>query len=191
MRTITVMFCSLLLAISAGDRALAQDSSKPAETAKATEGPIHYFHLQFSVQELGADGKPTNSREYSTVVSTDPADPVGTIRTGSRVPIATGTQENNGKIDYQFQYIDVGVHIDTRRVSEVGRMLSFHLSAEISRLAEGAPTTIGDQKEPVIRQDSWQASVIVPLDKPTAVFTSDALEYKGRMQLVVTATAVP
>lgn len=184
------IFCSLLLVFTGVDRAAAQDSSKPSETT--TQGPAHYFHLQFEVQELGADGKPTNSRSYSTIVSTDSSEPVGTIRTGSRIPIATGTQENNGKTDYQFQYIDVGVHIDTHRVREVGRLLSFHLSAEISRLADSSQTpTIGDQKEPVIRQDSWQALVIVPLDKPTTVFTSDALESKDRMQVVVTATALP
>lgn len=186
----TAILCSLLFIVTGVDRAAAQDPPKPAETAKAPEGPIHYFHLQFDVQELGADGKPTNSRTYSTVVSTDSAEPLGSIRTGTRVPIATGTQENNGKVDYQFQYIDVGVHIDTRRVREEGRQLSFHLSAEISRLAE-ASATIGDQKEPVIRQNAWQASVVIPLDKPTTVFASDALESKDRMQVVVTATALP
>jgi hypothetical protein len=34
----------------------------------------------------------------------------------------------------------------------------------------------------------WDAPVLIPIGKPTVVFSSDALESKGGMQLVVTAT---
>jgi hypothetical protein len=40
----------------------------------------------------------------------------------------------------------------------------------------------------VIRQNSWQASVLIPVGKPTVVFSSDALENKGGMQVSMTAT---
>jgi hypothetical protein len=34
----------------------------------------------------------------------------------------------------------------------------------------------------------WQASVLIPIGKRTVVFSSDALENKGGMQLSITAT---
>jgi len=44
--------------------------------------------------------------------------------------------------------------------------------------------------QPVVRQNKWQAAVLIPVGKPTVVFTSDALDSKGTMQLVVTATSL-
>jgi hypothetical protein len=45
--------------------------------------------------------------------------------------------------------------------------------------------------QPTIRQNRWQAVVLIPIGQPTVVFTSDALDSKGSMQLVVTATRLP
>jgi len=60
---------------------------------------------------------------------------------------------------------------------------------EISALTETAPSTAsGLMNDPVIRQNSWQASVLIPIGKPTVVFSSDALDSKGGMHFVVTAT---
>jgi hypothetical protein len=40
----------------------------------------------------------------------------------------------------------------------------------------------------VIRQNTWVGPVVIPVGKPTVVFSSDALESKGGMQVSVTAT---
>jgi hypothetical protein len=42
--------------------------------------------------------------------------------------------------------------------------------------------------DPVIRQSLWQGSVVIPIGKPTVAFSSDTVDSKGGMQLVVTAT---
>jgi hypothetical protein len=144
--------------------------------------------LDFSIQELSPDGKPTNSRSYSTTVSTDHR---GTgIRTGSRIPIVTGAASANGenKQGVQFQYVDVGVNIDVRSTREVGRELALDLSAEVSSLADASSPA--NQPDPVIRQNYWQATVLIPIGKATVVFSSERLESKGAMQLVVTATEI-
>jgi type II secretory pathway component GspD/PulD (secretin) len=144
------------------------------------------------IQEVGTDGKPFNNRTYTTTVCTDRTEQFGAIRTGKRVPIITGALHGttgDSKLEFQYQYLDVGVSIDTRDVREVGRQLSFNLKAEISSLADTAPSSGSElTKDPVIRQNSWQASVIIPTGKPTVVFSSDALDSKGGMQLLATAT---
>ena len=186
----TILICCLLLVAPAFARqAFAQDTPQPAETAKAPEPPAHYYHLEIVVQELGADGKATNSRSYTTTVSTDSREAQSSIRTNSRIPIVSGSFSSGGDnkplVNTQFQYIDVGVNIDARRTREIGHQLSIDLTADVSSVASAADPTL---HQPVIRQNKWQAVVLIPVGKPTVVFTSDALDSKGSMQLVVTAT---
>ncbi len=197
MRKITAL-CSLLLVVPALAVCVsAQDSSKAPEAAKSPEPPAHYYHLDFVLQEVGADGKPTNARSYSATVSTGRDQRFSAIRTGLRVPVITGalhgpTTPGDSKLEYQYQYIDVGVNIDTQDVHEVGHQLAISLKAEVSSLADGAASSVtGLPNDPVIRQNMWQASVLIPVGKATVVFSSDALDSKGSMQLVVTATLLP
>ena len=197
MRKFTIVCCLLLFIPAVVLRSRAQETANAPEAAKAPEPPTRYYHLEFVVQELGSDGKPTNSRTYSTVVGTDRhgREQISAIRTGSRVPIITGALRsptdapNQSKLEYQYQYIDIGVNIDAENVHEVGQQVAIYLKAEISSLAaESAPSTAsGLINDPVIRQNSWQASVLIPIGKPTVVFSSDALENKGAMHIVVTA----
>ena len=187
-----VLACCILLVPAWAARASAQDTDKPQETAKAPERPAHFYHLEFVVQETGSDGKATNSRTYSGTVSTSRTDRGFSMRTGSRVPIATGSFAGDNKTPSsqytQFQYIDVGVNIDARDAQEQDGKLSLSLNAEISSMGENRD--ISGVNEPVIRQNRWQAVVLIPIGKGTTVFTSDVLDNKGAMQLVVTATPV-
>jgi hypothetical protein len=198
MRKFTIVCCLLLLIPALLVRARAQDTAKAPQAAKPPEPPAHYYHLEFVVQEMGADGKPTNSRTYSTIVGTERHDQWSQIRTGSRVPIITGAlhgptgESAEAKLEYQYQYIDIGVSINTENVHEIGQHLAIYLKAEISSLApEPAPSTAsGLINDPIVRQNSWQAPVLIPIGKPTVVFSSDALENRGAMHLVVTATPI-
>ena len=191
MRKITTLFCLLLLAFCFGNTALAQDAAKAQDTAKASElarrvpdapePPIHYFHLDFLVQELGSDGKPVNSRSYSSTASTGRPERDISIRTGSRIPVPTGEPSSSN-----YQYMDVGISIDVRNAQEVSGKLAVTLAADISSLAQ-EPNQNG-VRAPVIRNNRWQSPVLLPINKPTVVFTSDALDTKGSMRLTVTAT---
>jgi len=187
MRRTLLATTALLAALAVPALTRAQDADKPAEPAKTAEPAPHYYHLVFVVQELDAAGKSVNSRTYTTSVSTD-RHFTGQVRTGSRIPVATGAYAN-GKdetlTNVQFQYVDVGVNFDLSRVLEVGRTLSIDLSAEISSAADSGDTRI---HQPVIRQNRWHAPVIIPLGKPTVVFSSDSLDSKGSLQVTLTAT---
>lgn len=188
MRRIALSCCFLFLAIPAAVVAFGQETPKASEAPKAVEPAAHYYRLDFSIQEVGADGKPTNSRAYTATVSTE-AHSEATIRVGSRVPIVTGGYQDNTadkRLNMQFQYLDVGVNIYVGSARDVGRLLSLDLKAEVSTLA--GTSDLSGTAEPIIRQNYWRSAVLIPIGKPTAVFTSDALENKSAMQVVVTAT---
>ena len=193
MRKIAVFCFLLLLTPALAPRAFAQDAPKPPDAAKPQELPDHFYRLDFVIQEVSAEGKATNSRSYTCTVGTsrsDRSEQNSTIRTGNRVPIITGASAPTGgtenKLANQYQYIDLGVNIGLQSAHEVGNQLALYLKTEISSLApESSPMGGSD---PVIRQNYWQSSVVIPLSKPTVVIKSDDLDTKGGMQVVVTAT---
>ena len=182
MRKIVDYFCLLPLLLGCGLFAFAQEDQKPQDVAKPQENskvqttPAHYYHVDFVVQELGSDGKAINSRSYTTTVNTGPHEFIS-IRAGSRIPVMTGAN--------QSQFVDAGINIDARDAQEIGRQLALNLTADVSSIAA---TTDQSLHQPIIRQNKWQAVVLIPVGKPTVVFTSDALESKGSLQLTVTAT---
>jgi len=142
------------------------------EGTKSPE-PTRYFHLDYAVLELEG-GKVVNTRHYLT--TTDNAEACS-IRTGSRVPVATSNST--------FTYFDVGVNIDCSHAHEVNGNLAIKVAADISSLAAAQNT-----QQPVIRQNKWSANVIVPLNKPTVIFSSDDVASKGQMQFELTATPI-
>jgi hypothetical protein len=187
MRKLAFTFCILLLTLSYGPDAFAQETVPAPPTPQAADVPVHFFHLLFVVQELGPDGKPTNSRSYSATVSTAPRESGTSIRTSSRIPVATGSFASGGtNTNIQYQYIDVGVDIDTHNTREIGRKLSIDITAHASSVAK----LDENLHQPIVRENKWQGTVLIPLDKPTVVFTSDSLDNKGSMQMVVTATSL-
>ena len=186
---IALTCCVLFFVPAAGVKVLAQESNRAQDTTKTPEPPAHFYHVEFVVQETGTDGNATNSRAYAGTVSTSRNDRGFSMRTGSRVPVVTAAPSGDNKnLPVQFQYIDVGVSIDARDAREEGEKLSLSLNADISSLAEAASAVGGSA--PVVRQNKWQAPVLIPIGKPTVVFTSDVLDNKGGMQLVVTVTPV-
>lgn len=188
MRNITLVCCLLLCTVVSGHKIFAQDASggQPSPKAQSTTPPVthHFYHVDFVVQEIGTDGKAINSRAYSTAVSTDSPWTMS-IRTGSRVPIAVGLSDKNGKENTEFQYQDLGVNFDVREVREVGGQLSLNLTAALTGLA-GSSDTVPHQ--PIIRQNRWQGICLIPTGKPTVVFSSDSLDSKGGTRILITAT---
>ena len=79
------------------------------------------------------------------------------------------------------------MNIDARNAREIGRQLSLDLVADVSSVAAANDANL---HHPVIRQNKWQASVLIPVSKAVVVFTSDSLDSKGSVQVVVTATAL-
>src|SRR5580658_9315236 len=113
----TMIACVLLLVtVGSGHKAFAQDQPAP-QPAKAQEPapPEHFYHLDFVVEDVNAEGKVVNSRSFSTTVSTV-SHGTNSIRSGSKIPITTGSTAGG---DVQFQYEDVGASFDIRNAHEV------------------------------------------------------------------------
>lgn len=151
---------------------------------EAAKPPVHFYKLNFTLEEVNEAGKITNTRSYVATIATASGGESQQIRTGSRIPIATGAE--NGST--QFQYVDVGVNFDVRRANEIGDKLSFFLASEISSIA--SQTQIAGTGEPIIRQNRWDSMVLIPIGKPTTVFSADDLDSKGKMQVELTATRI-
>jgi hypothetical protein len=80
------------------------------------------------------------------------------------------------------------VNLDVFNVKEQPAGLSFVLRVAVSSIAR--QTQVAGTGEPVIRQNTWDSAVMVPLGKPTVVFSSDDLDSTGKMRIEVTATPI-
>jgi hypothetical protein len=191
MRKITLVCCLVFLTLAFGPKSFAQDDAKAQEAAKTPPPPDHYYHLELVVQEVGADGKPVNSRSYSTTVVTNSNRHETSIRTNSRVPVPFGLfstdAKGNAPVNTTFQYQDVGVRFDIRDVHDAGRLLTLNLAADVSTIGGAADPGTNDRQS-IVRQNKWESVVLLPIGKPTVVFKSDDLDSKGSVQVVVTAT---
>jgi hypothetical protein len=160
----------------------AGSTSTHASVDSYKQSPERYFRLTFRVLDLSAEEKVTNSRSYGEMIATGPkSEFIGSIRTGDRVPVATGT----GSL--QFQYIDIGTKIDAKRAEVIDQMLRLHVTADISSMSK---TTPGTAERPVIRQTSWDSNVIVPIGKPMLIFSSDNSADRGKTELELTAVPI-
>ena len=144
--------------------------------------PPKFYKLDFVVKEVDG-GKVLNARTYSAVVATEVTSTEQhpcSIRTESRVPYSTGMNS--------YTSADVGVNIDCQHVTDVAGELTLRVDADIKSMAQesATPATL----PPIIRQNKWSSNIIVPLKKPTVIFSSEDLTNKRQMQLELTATPI-
>jgi hypothetical protein len=171
------MFSRLVLTVPL--LALAAASGRTyAQTADGQK----FYKLEFVVKEVEGT-KVLNARSYSMILTTDSKDSA-TTRGTSRIPIPK--EENSSS----FIYIEIGVTIECRGLKELARGLSLNVNAEITAAAQaepGAQAPLG----PVLRSTRWSSgAVIVPVKKPTVIFSSDDPSTKRQMQLELTATPI-
>jgi predicted outer membrane protein len=192
----SAMFSSILAVAITSAGACAQahqeTATQPQAEATAHQSEAHFFHLKLVVEQVNDAGKIENARSYATTIAAkEPVDDSAqSIRTGARVPITTVQSVSNPSAT-EFQYIDVGVSFDIRAAREVGSRLGFRLVADISSIAKQPAAEHQDSSgHPVVRQNKWDSMVLVPIGKPTVVYSGDDLDDKGRMQVEVTATPV-
>ena len=169
----SILICLMFVLTTGSSRLFAQQ-----DTGKNSGSPLQFYRLLFTVQEVGDSGKMTNSRVYSTSISNEHS--YEQIRTGTKMPIKTN---DKGEI----QYLDIGVNIDCKNAHEIDGKLALEVTADISSLA----TETGNSNlTPVLRQNRWMAGVLVPIGKPSVIFSSDDLQSKGKLQVELTATRI-
>ncbi len=156
-----------------------QEAAKTVEASK----PVRFYKLEFVVKEVEG-GKVLNARSYWTVAG-DTKDS-GSIRTGNRIPLLL---QSGGPGPTSQQYIDTGVNIDYSSVKPTERDLSLFVLVEITSV----PTSLDASAmtvNPVIRTNRWRSLAVVPLRKPTVIFSSDDPASKRQMQMELTATPI-
>jgi hypothetical protein len=175
--------------------ALAQGSpASQSASASRPQEDSRFLKLEFVVREVDENGKVLSTRSYSSSAHAGD-ESRHSIRTGSRVPVATGSSVipggTPGAIQTQFQYMEAGVNIDFQRPEMVQNQLSMIVTCEISSFmsaADAQPGTTAVPNQPIIRQNKWDANVLIPLNKPTILFSSDDVATRHKMQLELTAS---
>ncbi len=140
---------------------------------KAVKAEPKFYKLTFVVKEMDG-GKVVNARSYSMLVSTTSNN---SIRSGEKIPIT---------VESMTQIFDVGTNVDCRNVRPIQNELSMDVTVDASGIAQETPATA----RPVIRSYRWNAGVLIPLNKPTVIFSSDHVSDKGQMQVELTAAPV-
>ena len=161
--------------------AVAQEKEKPGESR-------HHYKLEVSLSEFEGNNK-TNERHYTLLCTEGERT---TLRTGNRVPIATGSFGGSGKVDptvvnTQYQYIDTGFNMDIR-IREDAAGLQMQTSSELSSVVPAESSTEVSRITPVIRSLRQDVNALVKIGKPTVLTSIDDVNTKRRYQLEVTAT---
>lgn len=152
---------------------------------KSTAAPTAHYKLTYRLLEVGADGKIANSRTYVTLIGTGQGEnEPAKIRAGDRFPIPINKSGGGTEIQYQ----DVGIDIDTLHPQIQDRELSLHVTAASSSV--GKPIPVGIPNVPVFRETRWESNVVVALDKPTLIFSSENVTDTGKLELELTATEI-
>jgi hypothetical protein len=193
MRKTNIQFGVLLLmAGTAAAKCWAQETEQPKDTVqqlqemvqlkkelkdlRAKKAEPRFYRLNFVIKEVDRS-KIINSRTYSILASNGSNSSVR-AKEQVQVPLGSGS----------FQNVDVGANLDTRNIQQVENNLSLIVSADIT----GLPQESGANTErPVVRHFDWNSEVLIPLNKPTLIFSSDLTTGKTQMQLELTAIPVP
>ena len=172
---VVLMFAGL--AIAQDPAKVSGDQPKVADASQA-----HFYRLEYTVREMDGS-KMLSKRSYSVGLRADGAR--REMRTGSRVPVATGSSASGTNPPMtQWQYVDVGVNIDSRAKEEQDG-LGLEVTADMSSIAGE-----GSSANPVIRQVRGTSAVTVPIGKPTTVFAADDPASGHRFELEVVASKV-
>jgi hypothetical protein len=142
--------------------------------------PRKFYKLNFVIKEL--DGNTViNSRNYSATTVVD--GPKCSIRNSSKVPVQYSPPSKRAdNIPYattQFQNVDVSIGIDVVGVREAGGGLSMDINVSSNSISDESIQS----GLPVTRLTAWSSTVLIPISKPTTVFSSDDLTTKHKMQL--------
>lgn len=149
---------------------------------------VKVYRVNFSIYEL-EDGKKINERNYSLPVhSVDGNGRSGSIRVGTRVPVATSHSKDG---DIQYQYLDVGMIMECD-ISEQGDKLILASSLDISSFAlpDQSANSHAVADSPILRQVKQHFTALLVPGKPTLVTSIDDITSKKRLQVEATVTRI-
>src|SRR5271165_5727609 len=165
-------FAIMIFLCASSTCAIAQqnESPQPATEALKRTPAVRYYRLDFVVRESD-QGKLLSQRTYSMGVAAAAVAERDwwSLRAGTKVPAGSN-------------YVDVGFNIDVR-AEDVGSALQLRLKADLSSIAPD----VANVNLPPIRQMRVEEAVLVPISKPTVVFSAEDPSSKHQFQIEVTA----
>ncbi|HEY3457639.1 MAG TPA: hypothetical protein VGK64_23880 [Bryobacteraceae bacterium] len=184
MRTITMLGLAVLLALQCPAQKSGSTPDKQSSAAQTADAlPKKFYRLNFMVQEVENEHV-INSRSYSMILRGGAER--GSIRSGQKVPYPSRSGANS-----EWQQISVGADIDCGKLEELGDQVSLRISAEISSVMENhGDAGPSPSVPPIIRNNRWESTVLIPVKKPSILFSSDDPASKRKMQLVLTVTPI-
>jgi hypothetical protein len=149
--------------------------------------PERYFRLTFRVLNVSPEGKVMDSHSYIEVIATGPKSlPYSSVRTRDSVPVGCATAGNPPDCP-PSQFADTGTDIDVQHIEIIGQTLRLYVSANISTLSFKPPAS---PKYPIHRSTKWASYVIVPINKPTLIFSADNSADRGKTELELMAVPI-
>jgi hypothetical protein len=134
-----------------------------------------FYRLDFVMKDVEA-GKTLSSHIYSVIAASHRKNQ---IRTNTKVPFLTRPNE--------WQWNEIGTSIDCDSVNEVPDGLSLFVSASVESVLDEASVAA---RPASIRHNAWSSFVVIPIKKPTVIFSSDDPASKRQMQVELTATPI-
>jgi hypothetical protein len=182
LRSMIVLGLAGLMSLTCFAQSDASASGKTSASPQKSESvPKRSYHLSFVVQELENE-RVVNSRSYSTIMlETEQS----SIRAGERIPFPS-----TSGADAQWQQMEVGVNIDCRKLEAMATGVSLDIKAEISSVVESHGANSPPASLPIVRNNQWQSTVVLPLNQPSVLFSSDDPASKRKMQLQLTVTPI-
>ena len=161
-------YIAVLFAVALVQTSFAQDTEKPQTTVKVEKPEPKFYKLDFVLKEVEGT-RVVNSRSYFTYAATDATPSM--IRTGIKVPDGP----------------DVGIRIDARDLRQIQNQLGLNLTTDISGVPQESSA---ESAHRIYRSFIWSSNILVPVRKPTIVFSSDSTSSKTQMQVELTATPI-
>lgn len=157
------LICPLTLTAQATKSAERTD----AESPKAS-GPT--YRLTYTVTESEGAKRLGVQHFALTLTSTPYGGPLAELKTGSKVPVVTGSYNvASAQALSQFSYIDVGLNISAR-LKEYTNGQQVETKVEQSSVAEQSN---GETHQPVVRQAVLQTTALLALGKPLILGSLD------------------
>jgi hypothetical protein len=163
----------------------------PALAQEKTNAPVAVYKVEYRIRD-GSDAASKNGRRYTILMDTTGR---GTFKVGERVPVATGSFQPgvggvgvNPLVNTQFNYLDVGVNIDTNVKEQDGKVALFS-SMDISTIVEHKQQTgSAVLSNPTVAQIRIVVNTQVTPGKPTLVASIDdpVTQHRFDVEAVVT-----
>jgi hypothetical protein len=163
----------------AQDKTTQDKTTQPVVNQDVKPAPLQkFFRLDLVVRETEG-GKVVNSRSYFMTVAS-PSHERSDIRTNSQVPVQMSADS--------WTRMGISTNFDCSDVREAPGGLSLTVSANINSIFEGPSSD--ESHRPIVRSNDWHSTVLLPIKKPTIVFSSDDVSSKRQMQVEITATPI-